>query len=105
MASDFGNWFYVVSVGLACVKGRKTNGRRAVASVVSVHKRALIFAGDIESPLLLLLAAAAAAAVAAAAAAAAVAMSNRHRCCRCRCCCCCCYRSHMREKPYFPRAP
>ena len=41
---------------VVCVKGIKANGRRrAAASVVSVLKSGLIFAGDVESPLLLVL--------------------------------------------------
>ena len=54
MASDSGNWFYVPLAGLVCVKGRKANGRRAAASMISVPKSRLIFDGDVESSLLLL---------------------------------------------------
>ena len=51
MASDFGKWFYIALAGLSCVKGTKANGRRAADSVVFVPKSGLIFAGDVESPL------------------------------------------------------
>ena len=40
---------YVTLVGLACVKWSKANGRPAAASVVSVPKAGLLFAGDVEA--------------------------------------------------------
>ena len=91
LASDFLNCFFVVLVGLVCVKESEANGRGEGAWFR--HPRT----GGV-SP----------------------AMSNRHRCCRRRCaaaaaaaavtaaaaaaaCCCCCgYRFHM-EKPSQPR--
>lgn len=55
MASDFGTWFHIALVGLVCVQGSEANGRRVAVRVVSVPKSGLIFAGNVESPLLLLL--------------------------------------------------
>ena len=64
-------WFSVAPVGLVCVERIKTDGRRDGPSVVSVPNSGLIFAGDVESPL-----------IAAVAVVAAVAKPDRNRCCR-----------------------